>query len=281
MREVNVSEITDVVADLCIKSNVSLPQDVRVSLDEALNKESSNNAKGIIDLLIENYKYAEGKNIAICQDTGMTIIFIKIGQNVKLIGGSLVKAVNAGVKRGYIDGYLRCSVVEDPLYDRKNTGDNTPAIIYTDVVEGSQIEITVAPKGFGSENMSRQIMMTPSASEKDVIDFTIETVKLAGSKACPPMVIGVGIGGDFEYSAYLAKKALCRNINCRNHDLKYKELELKILNEVNNLKIGVQGQGGDTTALAVNVEYYPTHIASLPVAVNIGCHATRHATFVI
>lgn len=281
MREVNISEITDVVADLCIKANISLPQDVKIGLDEAFNKENSSNAKGIIDLLIENYKYAEEKNIPICQDTGMTIIFIKIGQEVKLIGGSLVEAINMGVKRGYINGYLRCSIVEDPLYSRENTGDNTPAIIYTDVVEGSKIEITVAPKGFGSENMSRQIMMTPSATEKDVIDFILETVKIAGSKACPPMVIGVGIGGDFEYSAYLAKKALCRNINFRNQNVKYKELEHKILNEVNNLKIGVQGQGGNTTALAVNVEYYPTHIASLPVAVNIGCHATRHATFII
>lgn len=279
MREVNVSEITDVVADLCIKANISLPQDVKIGLDEAFNKENSSNAKGIIDLLIENYKYAEEKNIPICQDTGMTIIFIKIGQEVKLIGGSLVEAINVGVKRGYINGYLRCSIVEDPLYGRENTGDNTPAIIYTDVVEGNKIEITVAPKGFGSENMSRQIMMTPSATEKDVIDFILETVKIAGSKACPPMVIGVGIGGDFEYSAYLAKKALCRNINFRNQNVKYKELEHKILNEVNNLKIGVQG--GNTTALAVNVEYYPTHIASLPVAVNIGCHATRHATFII
>ena len=281
MREVNISEITDVVADLCIKANISLPQDVKIGLDEAFNKENSSNAKGIIDLLIENYKYAEEKNIPICQDTGMTIIFIKIGQEVKLIGGSLVEAINMGVKRGYINGYLRCSIVEDPLYSRENTGDNTPAIIYTDVVEGSKIEITVAPKGFGSENMSRQIMMTPSATEKDVINFILETVKIAGSKACPPMVIGVGIGGDFEYSAYLAKKALCRNINFRNQNVKYKELEHKILNEVNNLKIGVQGQGGNTTALAVNVEYYPTHIASLPVAVNIGCHATRHATFII
>lgn len=281
MREVNVSEITDVVADLCIKANISLPQDVKIGLDEAFNKENSSNAKRIIDLLIENYKYAEEKNIPICQDTGITIIFIKIGQEVKLIGGSLVEAINVGVRRGYINGYLRCSIVEDPLYGRENTCDNTPAIIYTDVVEGSKIEITVAPKGFGSENMSRQIMMTPSATEKDVIDFILETVKIAGSKACPPMVIGVGIGGDFEYSAYLAKKALCRNINFRNQNVKYKELEHKILNEVNNLKIGVQGQGGNTTALAVNVEYYPTHIASLPLAVNIGCHATRHATFII
>ncbi len=281
MREVNVSEITDVVADLCIKANISLPQDIKIGLDEAFNKENSSNAKKIIDLLIENYKYAERKNIPICQDTGMTIIFIKIGQEVKLIGGSLVEAINVGVRRGYINGYLRCSIVEDPLYSRENTGDNTPAIIYTDVVEGRKIEITVVPKGFGSENMSRQIMMKPSATEKDVIDFILETVKIAGSKACPPMVIGVGIGGDFEYSAYLAKKALCRNINFRNQNIKYKELEHKILNEVNNLKIGVQGQGGNTTALAVNVEYYPTHIASLPVAVNIGCHATRHATFII
>ncbi len=281
MREIHIKEVTNVISDLCIKSNIFLPNDVK----KILNKYSENNdnkiKNNIVDLLIENYKYAEEKNIPICQDTGLVVVFAKIGQNVKIVGGSLKEAINDGVANGYHNGYLRCSIVTDPLYSRNNTNNNTPAIIYTDVVCGDKIEITVVPKGFGSENMSKIKMMTPTSGEEDVIDFVKETIETAGANACPPVVIGIGIGGDFEYCAYLAKKALCRSIDIRNDDKRYEDLELKILNEVNKLNIYQQGFSSNVTALAVNIEWYPTHIASLPVAVNMGCHATRHLTAII
>lgn len=276
MKEVNVKQITDAIADLCIKSNIFLPLNTKKLLNQSLDSETSLMAKDIINLLIENYEYAENEGIPLCQDTGMTVIFLKIGQDVKLTGGSLNDAINNGVAIGYHDGYLRASIVSDPLYKRENTNNNTPPLIYIDIVDGENVEIIVSPKGFGSENMSRVKMMLPSAGESEIIDFVSETVKLAGSKACPPMIIGLGIGGDFEYAPYLAKKALCRNVSLRNHDKRYANLESIILNNLNNLNIGPQGLGGKTTVLAVNIEWYPTHIASLPVAVNIGCHATRH-----
>ncbi len=281
MRQVDVKCVTEVVADLCVKANLFLPEDVKKFFNQALQSESVANAKQDISFLIENYEYAEAKKIPICQDTGIAIVFLKIGQEVVLTGGLLKDAINLGVSKGYQSGNLRLSVVDDPVYDRKNTQSNTPALIYTEIVEGDKIEITVAPKGFGSENMSRLKMMTPMGGEDCVVDFVLETVKITSHNACPPMVVGVGIGGDFEYAAYLSKKALCRNLNIRNSDERYKKLELRILQEINKLNIGVQGFGGDVTALAVNIEYFPTHIASLPVAVNIGCHATRHATVVI
>ena len=280
MREINVEKISDVVSDLCVKSNIYLPEDTKKLLKSSFDNEISGTSKDIIGLLIENYEYAQEKGVPICQDTGATVVFLKIGQDIRLVGGSLKEAINKGVSQGYKKGYLRCSIVSDPIYDRKNTDDNTPAIIFTDIVDGDKIEITVAPKGFGSENMSRIKMMTPTSSESEIIDFVLETVKLAGSKACPPMIIGVGIGGDFEYAPYLAKKALCRDVKY-NEDQRYKNLELKMLKNINNLNVGPQGLGGRTTALAVNIEWYPTHIASLPVAVNIGCHATRHCKAVI
>lgn len=281
MREIHVDQISDVISDLCVKSNIYLPEDTKKLLKYSFDNESHEISKDIIGLLIENYEYAQEKGVPICQDTGATIVFLKIGQEIKLVGGPLKEAINKGVSQGYKKGYLRCSIVSDPIYDRKNTDNNTPAIIFTDIVDGDKIEITVAPKGFGSENMSRIKMMTPTSSESEIIDFVLETVKLAGSKACPPMIIGVGIGGDFEYAPYLAKKALCREAKTYNEDQRYKNLELKMLENINNLNIGPQGLGGKTTALAVNIEWYPTHIASLPVAVNIGCHATRHCKAVI
>ncbi|MBP0979474.1 MAG: fumarate hydratase [Oscillospiraceae bacterium] len=281
MREINVSQVSEVVADLCIKSNVILPENTKKLFNKYLDLETDLMSRDIIDLLIKNYEFAQEKQIPICQDTGIAVVFLKIGQDVRLTGGSIKDAVNKGVREGYLRGYLRCSVVSDPVFSRKNTKDNTPAIIYIDLVEGDKIEILVAPKGFGSENMSKIKMMTPSAGEEQIIDFVLETVKSAGASACPPMVIGVGIGGDFEYSAYLSKKALCRDVELRNQDERYKNLELKILDSVNNLNIGPQGLGGKTTALAVNIEWAPTHIASIPVAVNIGCHATRHSKIII
>lgn len=281
MREIDTNQISEIVADLCIKSNIFLPENTKKILSKSLDLETDLMSKDIISLLIKNYEFAQEKQIPICQDTGLAVVFLKVGQNVKITGGSLKEAVNKGVRDGYLRGYLRCSVVSDPVYERKNTGDNVPAIIYIDLVEGDKIEILVAPKGFGSENMSRINMMTPSSGEREIIDFVLETVKNAGASACPPMVIGVGIGGDFEYSAYLSKKALCRDINIRNQDIRYKNLELRLLDSVNSLKIGPQGLGGKTTAFAVNIEWAPTHIASLPVAVNIGCHATRHSKVII
>lgn len=208
----------------------------------------------------------------------MAVIFAEIGQNVHITGESFVKAVNDGVSQGYIDGLLRKSVVADPFKNRVNTNDNTPAIIHTSIVDGDKIKITAAPKGFGSENMSRLKMFTPSAKREDIIDFIVDCVKTAGSNPCPPVVIGVGIGGDFEYSAILAKKALCRNVSDRNEDEFYADMEKEILEKINALDIGPQGFGGKTTALCVNIETYPTHIAGLPVAVNVGCHVTRHAS---
>ena len=281
IRKINVEQIAEVVADLSIKANIFLHKDVKTFLNQSLGEETSSSGRKNLGFLIENYEYAEKKKIPICQDTGIAVVFLKIGQDVHLTGGSLSQAVNSGVSKGYKEGYLRFSVVNDPVYLRKNTQDNTPAIIYTEIVEGDRIEVMVAPKGFGSENMSRLKMMKPLSGEDAVLDFVLETVRLAGPNACPPMVVGVGIGGDFEYAAFLSKKALCRDLSVRNHDERYKNLELKILKEINKLSIGIQGLGGDVTALAVNIEHFPTHIASLPVAVNIGCHATRHASAII
>lgn len=281
MREVHIQDITNVVSNLCVKSNIFLSADIKKVLNEYSIKNNNKIKNNIVDLLIENYKYAEEKSIPICQDTGLVVVFVKIGQNVTIVGGSLKEAVNKGVSNGYDNGYLRCSIVTDPLYDRINTTNNTPAIIYTEIIDGDKIEITVVPKGFGSENMSRVKMMTPVNGEEDIIDFVKETVSLAGANACPPVVVGIGIGGNFEYCAYLAKKALCRSVYVRNNDQRYKNLELKILNEINRLNISPQGFNSNVTALAVNIEWYPTHITSLPVAVNMGCHATRHLTTII
>lgn len=276
MREINVSEVENAVRGLCIKANRVLPCSLVSCIRNSPEREESPTGKEVLRDLARNIDAAEAENIAVCQDTGMAVIFLDIGQDVHFAGGSLYEAVNRGVARGYTEGYLRCSIVSDPL-ERVNTGDNTPAVIHTRIVDGDKVSLSVCPKGFGSENMSKMKMFTPSASKEDIEDFVVETVSLAGSNPCPPMVIGVGIGGDFEYCAYLAKKALCRDISIRNPKALYCDMEKRILEKVNKLGIGPQGFGGTTTALSVAVEQAPTHIAGLPVAVNIGCHVTRHA----
>ena len=275
MREINISEITNTVKELCIEANYYLSNDIKEALNIAKENETWSLAENILDQIILNGDISKNERIPMCQDTGMACIFLEIGQDVHITGGLLGDAINEGVRQGYEEGYLRKSVVKDPI-NRVNTKDNTPAIIYYDIVEGDKIKITVAPKGFGSENMSRIKMLKPSDGINGVKDFIIETVKLAGPNPCPPIVIGVGIGGSFDKVAYLAKKALIRPINQRNIDVFYKELEEEMLEKVNELGIGPQGFGGKTTALGLNIEVYPTHIAGLPVAVNINCHATRH-----
>ena len=276
MREINVNEIENTVRELCIKANLLLPKDMEECIGCGAKAEKSPVGKAVFDDIIENIRVAKEENIPICQDCGMAVVFIDIGQEVHFTGGLLVDAINRGVSRGYTEGRLRCSVVGDPL-ERVNTGDNTPAVIHTRIVEGDKVSITVAPKGFGSENMSRLKMMTPSVTVDEIIDWVVSVAASAGSNPCPPIVIGVGIGGDFEKCAYLAKKALCRPVSQRNPKPLYAELEAKMLEKINRLGIGPQGFGGTQTCLAVNIEQAPTHIAGLPVSVNVGCHVTRHA----
>lgn len=281
MREINVSEITSAVKELVIKANKILPDDLVDCIGCSKRNETNAVAKSILSDLEANIDAAKELDIPICQDTGMAVIFAEIGQDVHIAGGSFDRAVNAGVSQGYTQGLLRKSVVADPFKNRVNTNDNTPAILHTSIVDGDKIKITAAPKGFGSENMSRLKMFTPSAKREDIVGFIVDCVKTAGSNPCPPVVIGVGIGGDFEYSAILAKKALCRNVSQRNSDAFYADMEKELLEKINALDIGPQGFGGKTTALCVNIETYPTHIAGLPVAVNVGCHVTRHASKII
>lgn len=275
MREINVSQITKTVKELCIEANYYLSKDIKSALCNAKKEEKWPLAEDILGQLILNSDIAEKEKMPICQDTGMACIFIEVGQDVHIIGGLVEDAINEGVRQGYEEGFLRKSVVGDPI-NRVNTKDNTPAIIYYNIVEGDKVKITVAPKGFGSENMSRIGMLKPSDGLKGVKDFIIETVKLAGPNPCPPIVIGVGIGGTFDKAAYLAKKALIRSVDKSNSNEFYSNLEKELLEEINKLGIGPQGFGGKTTALGLNIEVYPTHIAGLPVAVNINCHATRH-----
>ncbi|MDO4189277.1 MAG: fumarate hydratase [Lachnospiraceae bacterium] len=280
MREIQADEITKVIRKLCIEANEHLPEDVKCALKECRAKEDGNIAKGILDNIIENYEIADNENVPICQDTGMACVFMEIGQDVHISGGDLTEAVNEGVRQGYTEGYLRKSVVKDPIR-RGNTGDNTPAVLYTEIVPGDKIKITVGPKGFGSENMSRIMMLKPSAGLEGIKDFIIETVKIAGPNPCPPMVVGVGIGGTFDRCALLAKKALMRPLDSQNEDPYYADLEKELLEKINNLGIGPQGLGGKTTAIGLNIETYPTHIAGMPCAVNINCHVTRHKSEVI
>lgn len=280
MREINVSEVESIVSELCIKANRKLPCSLVEKIKNSPDGEKSPTGREVLCDLVRNIEAAESENIAVCQDTGMAVIFLDIGQDVHFVGGSLYEAVNKGVSKGYTEGYLRCSVVSDPI-ERVNTGDNTPAVIHTRIVDGDKVHISVCPKGFGSENMSKLKMFTPSATIEDIENFVVETASVAGSNPCPPMVIGVGIGGDFEQCAYLAKKALCRDISIKNEKKLYSDMEEHILEKVNKLGIGPQGFGGTTTALSVAIEQAPTHIAGLPVAVNIGCHVTRHASAVI
>jgi fumarate hydratase subunit alpha len=276
LREVNVVQITDAVKKLCIEANYNLSRDIQESLENAYANEEADLPKDILTKILQNAQIAKDEAVPMCQDTGMACVFIEIGQDIHISGGSLEDAINEGVRKGYEEGYLRKSVVKDPIH-RVNTKDNTPAIIYYDVKPGDKLKITVAPKGFGSENMSQLKMLKPSDGIEGVKQFILKTVIEAGSNPCPPIVVGVGIGGTFERAALLAKKALLRPINKRNKDVYYEDIEKELLRKINETNIGPQGFGGKTTALAVNIETFPTHIAGLPVAVNINCHATRHA----
>ena len=276
MREIDSSLISEVVARLCIDANYHLPPDMKKQIISSSKEESWETASIILDQIIENFNIADENLQPICQDTGLACVFLSIGQDVH-IKGNLEEAVNEGVRKGYSQGYLRKSVVSDPL-KRVNTGDNTPAMIYYDICPGDKLKITVAPKGFGSENMSQIKMLKPSDGIDGVKDFVIKVVEDAGPNPCPPIVVGVGIGGTFDKAAYLAKKALMRPVDQRNSEDFYAELEEELREKINALGIGPQGFGGKTTALAVNIEKFPTHIAGLPVAVNINCHVTRHMT---
>lgn len=280
MREVNVAVITDTVKRLSIEANYFLGDDIKESLKKSREEETYKLAEQVLDKIILNSEIAFKQEMPMCQDTGMACVFLEIGQDVHFVGGNLEAAINEGIRKGYEEGFLRKSVVGDPIR-RVNTNDNTPAIVYYDIVDGDKVKITLAPKGFGSENMSRIGMLKPSDGLDGVKNFVIETVKLAGPNPCPPMVVGVGIGGTFDKAAYLAKKALIRPINMSNKDEFYKDLEMDLLEKINELGIGPQGFGGKTTALGINIEVYPTHIAGLPVAVNINCHATRHKEAII
>lgn len=280
MRELEAGLITETVARLCIEANTLLPEDVKSCIAARKQEESWPPAKDILCRLEENYRIAEKENIPICQDTGVACVFLEIGQEVHISGGDLAAAINEGVRRGYAEGYLRKSVVKDPL-DRVNTGDNTPAMIYYEIVPGDRVKLTVAPKGFGSENMSQIKMLRPSDGIKGVKEFVLKAVEEAGPNPCPPIVVGVGIGGTFDKAALLAKKALLRKTGKKNENPLYASLEEELLERINSLGIGPQGFGGRTTALSVAIEYFPTHIAGLPVAVNINCHVARHKTEVL
>lgn len=280
MREIDVRKIREVVTELCLKANFELRKDVLRALKSALKKETSPRAKNILKAIIENAALAKKKRIAICQDTGFVSVFIELGGSILLSGGDLAEAVNNGVEDAYKKGYLRKSVVSDPLL-RKNTNTNTPSVIHIDIVEGDRIKISVSPKGFGSENKSAIKMLKPTASEKDIIGFVTEVVKLAGPDACPPYILGIGIGGTFDHAAHLSKRALLRPVGSGNKKGHFRRLEKDILKAVNSLGMGPMGLGGKTTALGINVEEFPTHIAGLPVAVSVSCHATRSAEKII
>ncbi len=280
MREIEVNEIIDAVRELCIKANCVLNDDVYNALEAAKNTEKSPIGKEILCQLTDNADIAKNEYVPICQDTGMAIVFVELGQEVHIKGGLLTDAINEGVRRGYRDGYLRKSVVSDPFI-RENTKDNTPAIIHYDIVEGDKIKIIVAPKGFGSENMSKIYMLKPSAGIEGAKDAIVQAVDEAGPNPCPPMVVGVGVGGNFEMAALLAKKALLRTIGSHSDKPHLREMEEELLQRMNSLGIGPQGLGGVTTVLGVNVESFPTHIAGMPIAVNISCHVTRHAEVIL
>lgn len=277
MREISVKEIERVIEELCIRANKILPDDLADRITTCRGCERNALAKSVLGDIEANLDAAKELDIPICQDTGMAVVFLEIGQDVHFTDGNLYESVNAGVHNGYINGYLRCSVVSDPLR-RVNTKDNTPAVIHTSIVDGDKVKITVAPKGFGSENMSQLKMLTPARGREDIINYVLDCVKQAGGNPCPPIVLGIGIGGDFEQCAFLAKKALCRSVSVKNPDSYYAQMEEEILDRVNKIGVGPQGFGGDTTALSVAIETAPTHIAGLPVAVNFGCHVTRHAS---
>ncbi|WP_018247887.1 fumarate hydratase [Orenia marismortui] len=281
MREIKAEEISRVVAKLCIDANYNLGEDITDEYQAACEREDSEVAKEILKQLSKNAEIAKEDQVPICQDTGMAVIFLELGQDLRVVEGDLYQAINEGVSQGYKEGYLRKSIVDDPLIERKNTEDNTPAVIHTEIVSGDKLKITVAPKGFGSENMSQLKMLRPTDGIEGLKDFVLEVVREAGPNPCPPIIVGVGIGGTVEKAALLAKKSLLRPVGIHNDDQKFKILEQQLLEEVNQLDIGPQGLGGITTALAVNIETYPTHIAGLPVVVNINCHVARHKEVIL
>ncbi len=281
MRELAVSTVADHVAEMCQEANIYLGEEEFNVLKKSLEAEESPTGKEVLKQLIENVEIARNEQIPICQDTGFAVFFVELGQDVHLTGGTLEEAINAGVRRGYSEGYLRKSIVTDPLYERKNTGDNTPAVIYTDLVPGDKLKISFAAKGGGSENMSTVKMLKPSDGEEGLVDFVVEHVKAAGPNPCPPIVVGVGIGGTFDKVAVLAKKALFRSVGQPNPDSRFASLEKKILDRINDLGVGPQGFGGRVFALAVHIETFPSHIASMAAAVNLNCHAARHLEKVI
>ena len=281
MKNISTDQIAEAIERICGKIACVYDPDIRAAINSAIETETSPRSITALEMLSENAAIAERENIPICQDTGLAIVYLKIGQDVHLCGDSLEKAVNRGVKNGYLGHFLRASSVDDPLYDRKNTTDNTPAILYTEIVDGECVEVSVMAKGFGSENKSAIAMFTPADGEKGVIDFVCETVKKAGPNACPPFIIGVGIGGTFDSCAVMSKKALLRPLSQSHPDERYADLENRLLEEINALRIGPMGFHGRTTALKVQIETAPTHIAGLPVAVNVCCHVCRHGTEVI
>ncbi|MFP4458932.1 MAG: fumarate hydratase [Candidatus Zixiibacteriota bacterium] len=281
MRKIHVDEIIPVVRKLCMDANFYIGEDVLEKLKDFKSKEESDTAKEVIDIILENDQLAKDLKMPLCQDTGVAVVFVEVGQDVHITGGDFTEAINEGVRQGYKDGYLRKSIVDDPIIDRKNTTDNTPALIYTDIVPGDKIKITIAPKGGGSENMSEVKMMKAADGIEGVIDFVVDRVKRSGGNPCPPIVVGVGLGGNFEQSALLAKKSLLRDLDKPNPDPKWDKVEKEILERINKLGIGPQGLGGRTTALGVMIKAKPCHIASMPVAVNIQCHAARHKSAII
>jgi fumarate hydratase subunit alpha len=280
MRQINTEKITDTVEKICIDANYNLGDDLVISLQNALNNEESPLGKEVIAQILENAEIGKNEQVPVCQDTGFAVVFVEIGQEVIIEGQGLQEAINEGVRRGYKNGYLRKSIVKNPL-DRVNTGDNTPAVIHTNIVPGDKLKITFLAKGGGCENMSRTAMLTPAQGREGVVDFVVNTVKSAGANPCPPIIVGVGLGGTFEYATLLSKKAILRPVGSHNKDNDTANLEDELLEEINKLGIGPQGFGGKVTALAVHVETYPCHIATLPVAVNIECHSHRHKTIVI
>ena len=277
MREIPVQKITDLVTKLCLKANYEISPDIEKAVSDAREGEPSPAGKNVLCQLCENYRIAREEKIAICQDTGMAVFFVDVGQEVHFVGGDFEAAVNEGVRRAYRDGYLRKSVVDDPVFDRKNTGDNTPAVIHLRIVPGDRVHILFTAKGFGSENMSAVKMLSPADGDKGVLDFIVDTARKAGPNPCPPMILGVGVGGTFEQAALLAKRMTARPVGSRHPDPRYARIEQDALAAINRLGTGPAGIGGRTTALAVNIASAPTHIAGLPVAVNICCHAARHA----
>jgi len=281
MREIKANQLKNKVKELFLKANFYINPDLMQRLKKALEEENSPIGKHVLRMIIENNKIASKEEMPICQDTGLSVVFVEVGQEVHLVDGDFAEAINQGVKEAYQEGYLRKSVVDDPVFERKNTKTNTPAIIYTDIVPGDKIKLLVMPKGFGSENMSTIAMLKPADGAEGIINFVVETVKKAGPNPCPPTIIGVGIGGTIDKAMVIAKKAIVRKINQPNKNQKYADLEKEILTKINNLGIGPAGLGGNITSLAVHIDYLPTHIAGLPVAVNVCCHAARHAEGII